>query len=108
MALLSRASCDIASKMVTGRSAKTLFMEVIFRKVLGSDQPPALVGIPAAFQPNMPPARCLSYGRPAACAASDAVTERLPERQAKTTCLPFGSGIFFGSKLDSGTTTPSG
>src|SRR6266446_8109202 len=29
MALLSRASCDIASKTVTGRSAKTLFMEVI-------------------------------------------------------------------------------
>src|ERR1700720_2534956 len=29
MALLSRASCDIASKIVTGRSAKTLFMEAI-------------------------------------------------------------------------------
>src|SRR6202040_1070119 len=29
MALLSRASCDMASKMVTGRSAKTLFMEVM-------------------------------------------------------------------------------
>src|SRR6185369_8157443 len=29
MALLSRAACDIASKMVTGRSAKTLFREVI-------------------------------------------------------------------------------
>jgi hypothetical protein len=29
MALLSRAACDIASKTVTGRSAKTLFMEVI-------------------------------------------------------------------------------
>src|SRR3978361_1528263 len=28
MALLSRASCDIASKTVTGRLAKTLFMEV--------------------------------------------------------------------------------
>src|SRR5205807_728530 len=27
MALLSRAACDIASKMVTGRSAKTLFSE---------------------------------------------------------------------------------
>src|ERR1700704_4508740 len=32
MAWLSRASCDITSKMVTGRSAKTLFMEVIFSK----------------------------------------------------------------------------
>src|SRR6202048_397755 len=32
MALLSRASCDIASKMVTGRSAKTLFMEVMAKK----------------------------------------------------------------------------
>src|ERR1700730_15592632 len=31
MALLSRASCDIASKMVTGRSAKTLFIDVIER-----------------------------------------------------------------------------
>src|SRR6266567_2988148 len=34
MALLSRASCDIASKTVTGRSAKTLFMEVILRSAL--------------------------------------------------------------------------
>src|SRR5690349_11485663 len=29
MALLSRAACDIASKIVTGRSAKTLFMEIM-------------------------------------------------------------------------------
>src|SRR5215213_8823883 len=29
MALLSRASCDMASKIVTGRSANTLFMEVM-------------------------------------------------------------------------------
>src|SRR5215471_10207838 len=29
IALLSRAACDIASKMVTGRSAKTLFIEVM-------------------------------------------------------------------------------
>src|SRR6202171_904509 len=35
MALLSRASCDIASKMVTGRSAKTLFMEVMERSAAG-------------------------------------------------------------------------
>src|ERR1700704_2066319 len=35
MALLSRASCDIASKMVTGRSAKTLFMEVMERSAVG-------------------------------------------------------------------------
>src|ERR1700712_371903 len=33
MASLSRASCDIASKIVTGRSAKTLFMEVMFMEV---------------------------------------------------------------------------
>ena len=55
MALLSRASCDIASKTVTGKFAKTLFMDVmreISRRVL--------VGNPAAFQPNIPPARCLS------------------------------------------------
>src|ERR1700760_2916924 len=31
MALLSRASCDIASKIVTGRSAKTLFIEIMER-----------------------------------------------------------------------------
>src|ERR1700761_4488073 len=31
IALLSRASCDIASKMVTGRSAKTLFIEIMER-----------------------------------------------------------------------------
>src|SRR5258708_37190314 len=35
MALLSRASCDIASKMVTGRSAKTLFMEVMEKSAGG-------------------------------------------------------------------------
>src|ERR1700686_5710432 len=35
MALLSRASCDIASKIVTGRSAKTLFMEVMERSTAG-------------------------------------------------------------------------
>src|SRR3954466_3528930 len=29
IALLSRASCDIASKIVTGRSAKTLFVDVM-------------------------------------------------------------------------------
>src|SRR3954447_16083804 len=29
IALLSRASCDIASKIVTGRSAKTLFIEIM-------------------------------------------------------------------------------
>jgi ABC-type Fe3+ transport system permease subunit len=45
----------------------------------------------------MPPARWLSKGRPALCAISDAVTERLPERQAKTTCRPCGSGIAAGS-----------
>src|SRR5437764_13489416 len=31
IALLSRASCDIASKIVTGRSAKTLFIDVMER-----------------------------------------------------------------------------
>src|SRR5882757_6358693 len=35
IALLSRASCDIASKMVTGRSANTLFMEVMERSAAG-------------------------------------------------------------------------
>src|SRR6266540_582983 len=35
MALLSRASCDIASKTVTGRSAKTLFMEVMWVSAAG-------------------------------------------------------------------------
>src|ERR1017187_4813514 len=35
IALLSRASCDIASKIVTGRSAKTLFMEVMERSAVG-------------------------------------------------------------------------
>ena len=33
----------------------------------------------------------------------------IPElRQANTTCLPCGSGIWLGSKVDSGTTTPPG
>src|SRR5258705_6007547 len=35
MALWSRASCDIASKIVTGRSAKTLFMEIMGRSAAG-------------------------------------------------------------------------
>src|SRR5258708_34376659 len=35
MALLSRAACDIASKTVAGRSAKTLFMEVMERSAAG-------------------------------------------------------------------------
>src|SRR5258708_7839645 len=35
MALLSRASCDIASKTVTGRSAKTLFIDVMERSAAG-------------------------------------------------------------------------
>src|ERR1700738_5193954 len=35
MALLSRASCDIVSKIVTGRSPKTLFIEVIGRSATG-------------------------------------------------------------------------
>src|SRR6266850_2268529 len=33
--LLSRASCDIASKIVTGRSPKSLFMEVMGRSATG-------------------------------------------------------------------------
>ena len=35
IALLSRASCDIASKIVTGRSAKTLFMDVMAASAAG-------------------------------------------------------------------------
>src|ERR1700736_5353114 len=35
MALLSRAACDIASKTVTGRSANTLFMEVMEMSAAG-------------------------------------------------------------------------
>src|ERR1039457_2591793 len=49
MALLSRASCDIASKIVTGRSAKTLFMEVMGRSAAGlGRQPRGLPGQHAA------------------------------------------------------------
>ena len=58
MALLSRASCDIASKIVTGRSAKTLFMERH-----GSDQPPVLVGNPAAFQARHAARQMLVIGK---------------------------------------------
>src|SRR6202158_6125343 len=35
IASLSRAACDIASKMVTGRSANTLFMEVMSGSAAG-------------------------------------------------------------------------
>ena len=51
-----------------------------------------LVGSPAAFQAMMPPARCELYGKPRSWATSAAVTERWPERQAKTTCLPLRVG----------------
>ena len=33
--------------------------------------------------------------------------ERRPERQANTTCLPFGSGMAEGSNTESGTITAS-
>src|SRR3569623_682632 len=36
MAWLSRAACDIASKMVTGRSAKTLLREALLEVIGGS------------------------------------------------------------------------
>src|SRR6478609_9164062 len=36
MAWLSRAACDIASKIVTGRSAKTLFREELLEVIGGS------------------------------------------------------------------------
>src|SRR3979411_696712 len=51
IALLSRASCDIASKIVTGRSPKTLFMEVMGRSAAGlRRQSPRLPGQHAARQ----------------------------------------------------------
>src|SRR6185369_17112522 len=51
MALLSRAACDIASKTVTGRSANTLFMEVIGRSAAGlRRQSGSLPGDDAACQ----------------------------------------------------------
>src|SRR5712672_2244750 len=50
IALLSRASCDIASKMVTGRSAKTLFMEVMESSAAGPGRQPGL--LPAQYAPG--------------------------------------------------------
>src|SRR5882757_4003354 len=50
IALLSRASCDIASKIVTGRSAKTLFMEVMARSAGPGRQACSLPGQHAAGQ----------------------------------------------------------
>src|SRR2546430_7075835 len=60
------------------------------------------VGKPSSFHAFKPPARCASYGRPAACAISEAVTDRFPERQANTTRRPAGSGIAAGSNSDIG------
>src|SRR3954452_6299632 len=49
IALLSRASCDMASKIVTGRSANTLFMDVMDRLAAGlRRQPRRLPGQHAA------------------------------------------------------------
>src|ERR1700716_35631 len=50
MALLSRASCDIASKIVTGRSAKTLFIDVMARSAGPGRQACSLPGQHAAGQ----------------------------------------------------------
>src|ERR1700733_9032252 len=50
MALLSRASCDIASKIVTGRSAKTLFMDVMEASAGRGRQARSLPGQHAAGQ----------------------------------------------------------
>src|SRR5436190_19238646 len=55
MALLSRASCDIASKTVTGRSAKTLFMEIILRSALENSA--ASLGLQACGLPAQYAAR---------------------------------------------------
>src|ERR1700678_1850709 len=63
MALLSRASCDIASKIVTGRSAKTLLVEIIAavsrRSWSASLRPsrPAFRPRDACHRPNRPLAR---------------------------------------------------
>src|ERR1700679_4245291 len=58
MALLSRASCDIASKMVTGRSAKTLFIEVMERSAAG-------LARQSGFLPaEHPPGQMLVIGQP--------------------------------------------
>src|SRR5262249_15580542 len=69
---------------------------------IGEDRIHESVGGPAAFRVLRPPARWAWYGSPADCAASDAVTERLPERQANTTCRPPGSGSSPGSNRDMG------
>src|SRR5580658_9514127 len=66
------------------------------------------IGNPAAFQARMPPARWELYPKPCSCAASDAVTERRPDRQANTTSLPGGAGIVAGSNDESGTSTAPG
>src|SRR6266699_6703980 len=47
MALLARASCDIASKIVTGRSAKTLFIDVMNGSAAGLGRQSR--GLPAQY-----------------------------------------------------------
>src|SRR5262249_38070862 len=66
------------------------------------------VGYPAAFQAMIPPARCALYGSPVAWANSEALTDRLPDRQENTTSRPSGLGISSASKQDSGTSTEPG
>src|SRR5262249_37657615 len=66
------------------------------------------VGRPAAFPALSPPARWAPYGQPADCAASEAVTERLPTAQANTTFRPAGSGMARGSNVESGNRNASG
>src|SRR2546429_9649314 len=50
------------------------------------------VGKPSSFHAFKPPARCASYGRPAACAISEAVADRFPGRPGDTTPAPPRSG----------------
>ena len=64
----------------------------------------------AGFRPDVVVGTSIGAVNGALVAAdpSEAVTDRLPDRQANTTRLPSGSGICAGSKLDSGTITASG
>ena len=64
--------------------------------------------IHGCYQKNSGALRVIDTEKGQSCAASEAVTERRPERQANTTRRPCGSGIAAGSNFESGTTTASG
>src|SRR5882724_5219897 len=101
MALLSRASCDIASKMVTGRSAKTLFMEVMEWSAAGLGRQSR--GLPGQHSPRKVPV----VGQTAGLSGQRRRDRSFPRAAGKNHLLALGirniQGIEIRKRNDDGT-----